>query len=86
MHCMVQYGTIKFLHTLSPGLLYIIALANLSVFDPSCLGGCGVKPVNLSIEEHIIEGDDVQLTTPLGTQTDTLIPQAERSFQHRGNI
>lgn len=50
------------------------------------LGGLRVKPVNLSIEEHIIGGDVVPFATPLGVQADTLIPQAERSFQHRADI
>lgn len=83
-----------------PWLAFVVAKVSpclpvcLSVCRPICLsltimrggGGLRVKPVNLSIDEHIIGGDDVRVATPLGTQTDTLIPQAERSFQHRANI
>ena len=46
----------------------------------------GVKPVNPSIEEHIIGGGNVRVSTPSGAQTHTLIPQAERSCQHQANI
>lgn len=45
---------LKFFHTLLPGVLYNFPLDYLFVFD-HC-GGCRVKPVNLSIEEHIIGG------------------------------
>lgn len=45
---------LKVFHTLLPGVLYNFPLDYLFVFD-HC-GGCRVKPVNLSIEEHIIGG------------------------------
>ena len=70
------------------GSCMFVRRASLSVFDHHALegGGLKVKPVNLSIEEQIIGGDVVPFATPLGTQADTLIPQAERSFQHQANI
>lgn len=68
------------LSTRPPCVLYVCVLANVSFFDHHVWeeGGCRVKLVNLSIEEHFTGGEDVQFTTPLAT----LIPQAGLSFHH----
>lgn len=76
---------LNFLHTLPFDLLYICELSNLSVFDHHALGVAGSNLLTSALRNTSSGGRCAVYRTSRHTNR-RLIPQAERSFQHRGNI